>query len=104
MKIIIVISTYPTKKSALSISKKLLEEKLTACANITLTNSIYYWKGKIEHKNEYMVFFKTNTKNKSLLKKTIFHNHPYEVSEILEINSDSFNLPYFKWLNDNVKH
>ncbi len=66
--------------------------------NISKISSIYSWKGKIEDTSEFLVIFKTTQKNKNLLKKEIKKLHPYDVPEIVEIDIQSVNQPYLKWL------
>ena len=98
MKAVIIISTYPNKKSITKIVNKLVKNKTIACANISKISSIYSWKGKIENTSEYIVIFKTTTKNKKMLKKQIKETHPYDVPEIAEIDVTSINKPYLNWL------
>jgi len=98
MKPIIIISTYPDKKSIIKISKELVKTKLVACVNITKISSIYAWQGKIENTSEYLAIFKTTNKNKKILKEKIKSTHPYDVPEIAEIDVLSINKPYLDWL------
>ena len=98
MKPIIIISTYPDKKSIIKISNKLVKTKLVACVNITKISSIYAWQGKIENTSEYLAIFKTTNKNKKILKEKIKSTHPYDVPEIIEIEVLSINKPYLDWL------
>ncbi len=98
MKPIIIISTYPDKKSIIKISNKLVKTKLVACVNITKISSIYAWQGKIENTSEYLAIFKTTNKNKKILKEKIKSTHPYDVPEIVEIDVLSINKPYLDWL------
>lgn len=102
MKPIIIISTYPNKKSVLKISNKVVREHLAACVNITKISSIYTWKGKIENNQEFLAFFKTTKKNKAELKREIKNLHPYEVPEIAELEISSINKPYLTWLVDST--
>ena len=102
MKLIIIISTYPTKKSISKIANDLVKNKTVACVNISKISSIYSWNGKIENTSEYLAIFKTITKNKKLLKKKIQETHPYDVPEIAEVNVTSINEPYFTWLTESV--
>jgi len=102
MKPVIIVSTFPSKQSVTSIAKKLVKKKLAACVNITNISSIYAWKGKIENQSEYLALFKTSKNNKSKLKKELQKLHPYDVPEIAEINVDSINQPYLKWLVDST--
>ena len=102
MKPVIIVSTFPSKQSVTRIANKLVKRRLVACVNITTISSIYTWKGKIENQNEYLALFKTTKKNQSVLKKELKKLHPYDVPEIAEINVESINQPYMKWLVDST--
>jgi len=98
MKPVVIISTYPDKKSISKIANDLVKNKIVACVNISKITSIYSWNGKIENTSEYLAIFKTITKNKTLLKKKIKETHPYNVLEIAEIDLTSINKSYLNWL------
>ncbi|WP_428325021.1 divalent-cation tolerance protein CutA [Nitrosopumilus sp.] len=98
MKPVIIISTYPDKKSITKIAKMLVKNKTAACVNISKISSIYSWNKKIENTSEYIAIFKTTPKNKKLLKEKIKETHPYDVPEIAEINLTSINKSYLDWL------
>ena len=98
MKLAIIISTYPNKKSISKIANQLVKDKTVACVNISKISSIYSWKGKIQNTSEYLALFKTKTTNKKLLKQKIKETHPYDVPEIAEIDVKSINESYLCWL------
>jgi periplasmic divalent cation tolerance protein len=98
MKPIMIISTYPNKKSITRIANELVKNKIVACVNITKISSIYSWQGKIEKTSEYLALFKTTQKNKKSLKEKIKSTHPYKVPEIAEIDIISINKSYLKWM------
>ena len=98
MKPVIIVSTYPNKKSITKTANKLVKNRLAACVNVTKISSTYAWKGKIENTTEYLALFKTTKKNQNNLKKEIKRTHPYDVPEIAEIDIRSINQPYLKWL------
>lgn len=95
---VIIVSTYPNKKSLNKISNQVVKDKLAACVNISKISSVYSWQGKIENAPEYLAFFKTTQKNKRKLKEKIKKTHPYDVPEIAEISVNSINQSYLKWL------
>jgi len=95
---VIVISTYPDKKSVTKIAKMLVKNKTSACVNILKISSIYSWNNKIRDSSEYLAIFKTTSKNRGLLKQQIEEAHPYDVPEIAEVDVSSINTPYFDWL------
>ena len=102
VKPVVIVSTFPSKQSVTRIANKLVKKKLAACVNITKISSVYTWKGKVENQNEYLAFFKTTKKNQSTLKNELKKLHPYDVPEIAEINVESINQPYMKWLVDST--
>lgn len=102
MKPVIIVSTFPSKQSVNSIADLLVKKKLVACVNIIKISSVYTWVGKTENKDEYLALFKTTKKNQLTLKKELEKLHPYDVAEIAEINVESINKPYMKWLVDST--
>ena len=98
MKPIMIISTYPDKKSIVLVANEFVKKKLVACVNITNVSSIYSWEGKIENSSEFIAIFKTTLKNKKILKEKIKETHPYQVPEIAEIDITSINKPYLNWM------
>ena len=102
VKPVIIVSTFPSKQSVMGIANKLVKKKLVACVNMTKISSVYTWKGKVQNQNEYLAFFKTTKKNQSTLKKELKELHPYDVPEVAEINVESINQPYMKWLVDST--
>ena len=98
MKPVIIISTYPNKKSILKIATELVKTQIVACVNISKISSIYSWQGKIENSSEYLAIFKTVNKNKTKLKKKIKETHPYDVPEIAEIDVTTIDKSYLKWM------
>ena len=98
MKPVLIISTYPNKKSILKIANQLVKTKIVACVNISKIDSVYSWNGKIQNSSEYIAIFKTITKNKTKLKKKIAETDPYDVPEIVEIDVTSINKSYLNWL------
>ena len=102
MKPVIIISTFPDKRTVTKIANQLVKKKLTACVNITKISSVYSWKGKVENQSEYLGLFKTTKKNSQSLKRELQKLHPYDVPEIAEINPTSINQSYLKWLGDST--
>lgn len=99
---IVIISTYPNKKSVEKIANTVVRKRLAACVNYTKINSVYAWKGKIENTGEFLALFKTTEKTKKLLKEEIEKTHPYQVPEIAELKMDSINMSYQNWLADST--
>ena len=100
---IIIISTYPDKKSISKTANDVVNRRLAACVNYTKINSVYTWNGKLERTEEFMALFKTTKKAKQALREEIAKSHPYKVPEIVELGMDSVNALYLDWLEDSTE-
>ena len=101
---IVIISTYPNKKSLLKIANSVVKKRLAACVNFTKIDSIYTWKNKLENTEEFLALFKTTNTKKELLKKEIKKSHPYKAPEIMELKVNSVNKSYLNWLVDSTRY
>lgn len=99
---IVIVSTYPDKKSISKVAHVVVQKRLAACVNYTKINSVYSWKGKIEDAKEFLALFKTTEKSKQQLKEEITKSHPYEVPEIVELKMNDVSIPYMKWLEEST--
>ena len=99
---IVIVSTYPDKKSISRVAHIVVEKKLAACVNYTKINSVYTWKNKIQDTTEFLALFKTTSDSTQKLKETIAISHPYKIPEIVELKMDNVSLPYMKWLEEST--
>ncbi len=95
----LILSTFPSKDSAMIAIQALLEQRLVACANI-LPNieSWYWWQNKIENSNEVLVLFKTSYAKYDVAMEIIQKNHPYETPEVIIVDIDKISEKYQSWL------
>lgn len=100
----IVLVTVGADSGAREIGRKLVEEKLAACANvISGVDSTYRWKGKIEESSETLLILKTNQDNLEELTNRVKELHSYEVPEVLALPVEKSSEEYLNWLEDNVR-
>ncbi|MBL7070721.1 MAG: divalent cation tolerance protein CutA [Candidatus Omnitrophica bacterium] len=100
---IVVFVTCGSKKEATVIAKKLLSEKLIACANITTdVKSLFWWKGKLDSARESLITMKTLKVNFSKVEKRVRQLHSYEVAEIIAVPIISGSRDYLKWIKGSV--
>ncbi|AEC52429.1 periplasmic divalent cation tolerance protein CutA [Pyrococcus sp. NA2] len=100
---IIVYTTFPDWDSAEKVTKKLLEERLIACANLREHKAFYWWQGKIEEDREIGAIFKTREELWEEVKERIKELHPYTVPAIIRIDVKDVNEDYLKWLIEETK-
>lgn len=99
---IIVVSTFPSKESAIKAGQGAVTLSLAACAQISSEiESIYKWKGKLCNETEFQISFKTTVEQETELYKFIKSNHPYEVAEIISIPISRLSIDYLSWLEKN---
>lgn len=100
-KIIFIYTTFPEINSARLTAKKLLEEKLIACANVfPEMYSSYWWEGKLEEAKEVVAIFKTTADYFSQCEMTIKLLHPYSIPCLLEIEIPKGNPDYMNWIKE----
>ena len=94
----ILIETTSNSKEVLdSISKKLLNKKLTACIHMTEMNSNYLWENNLTKEKEYKISIKTVEKNKEKISKLIKINHNYDIYELSVTKIQNLNSEYLEW-------
>ena len=87
----------------MDLSRKLIAEKLVACANISAAMvSIYEWDGKICEEEERAIFLKTR---KDLAEKVIIRIkelHSYDTPCIVQWDITGGSESYLKWIGKKV--
>lgn len=94
--------TCGNEEEARKISLHLVKNRLAACANMFPIRSFYWWKGKLEETDEYVLLAKTIDENYGKIKKEIKKIHSYEVPCIMKINVD-VNEEYGDWVKKETK-
>ncbi|MCL1947601.1 MAG: divalent-cation tolerance protein CutA [Chitinivibrionia bacterium] len=95
--------TAKDKEQALSIGKKLIEERLAGCVNI-LDNmlSIYKWEGKVCAENEAVLIAKTTSEKFSSLAARVKELHTYDCPCIAALPVINGNSQYLDWLSATI--
>ena len=96
---VLVITTLSNSDAAAEIAKKLVGEKLAACANlIPAVRSIYRWQGKVQDDNEVLVLIKTQQRHYDRLKARLLELHPYELPEVIALPIERGHQAYLDWI------
>lgn len=94
----IIYITAGSMDEAKSIGRTLVEERLTACANIFPITSIFRWKDKIDEENEFGMLIKTRTGKVKDIERRVKQLHNYEVPCVISFKIDSGSEDYLKWI------
>ncbi len=103
MKYVVVVVTTSSREEANKIVNALLNEKLIACANIFgPVSSSFWWQGKIDKAEEYLVFMKTEAELFEKITSCIKRLHSYEVPEIIALPIVKGFKPYLEWISNTL--
>jgi periplasmic divalent cation tolerance protein len=91
--------THESREAARRVVDHLLEKRLIACANLVPIESVYRWKGRLEHAEEVVSVVKTRPEHWERVKAEIAAVHPYEVPCILKLAAEA-NEPFRAWVED----
>lgn len=83
------------------IGRKVVEERLAACANvIPQVSSFYWWKGVLEEGGESILLLKTKKSNVERLIKRIRELHSYENPAIIALPIEKGSKLYLEWIKE----
>ena len=100
-KFICIQTTAPDQTIAKEIGERLVRLNLVACAQIHgPIESIYQWKNKYEHDEEWFLELKTISSNYNQVEKEILELHPYDVPQILVSDIKGGYDKYLDWLEE----
>ncbi len=95
----IIYAVFPTAGEAHDVCRRLLSERLIACANrLPMVISHFRWEGEIEAKEEHPVIFKTSAAKADAAMKRIAALHRYEVPAIVRLSNESAYQPFADWV------
>ncbi len=96
---LVVLVTAP-RREAKNIAEKIIADRLAACVNIVdKIESIYWWKGSVEHGEESLLIIKTRTERFPELVEKIKEIHSYTVPEIIALPIIMGNEDYLAWVD-----
>jgi periplasmic divalent cation tolerance protein len=101
---IVVLITAPSLREARAIGRKLVEEKLAACANIIpQVASLFSWQGKIRRERESLMVLKTQQSCFDRLVTRVKSLHSYSVPEIIALPIIRGSKDYLRWIRNTTR-
>ena len=99
MTILLVITTVPEMATAKTLADMLVARRLAACVNMLPgLVSVFRWHGKVEHAGEVLLLIKTTADQYAELEATLRGAHPYELPEIIALQSEQALAAYTAWV------
>ncbi|MDR0458548.1 MAG: divalent-cation tolerance protein CutA [Burkholderiaceae bacterium] len=78
----LVLTTVATREDAQCLARAMVEQRLAACAQISAIDSIYRWRGVVQHEPEWRLLLKTTAAARPALQTALRAAHPYELPAI----------------------
>jgi periplasmic divalent cation tolerance protein len=101
---VVVLITAPSGRTAKSMGRKLVEERLAACVNILPgVQSVFSWKNRICREKEDLMVVKTVRSRLARLERRVRQLHPYTVPEIIALPILAGSRDYLKWVRDETR-
>lgn len=95
-----VFTSVDKRENADRIASSAVNKRAAACAQVLgPIRSTYWWKGKVEKAEEWLLMLKTRQDLFSALEQEIRALHPYEVPEIIALPMVAGSKPYLQWID-----
>lgn len=102
--VVVVLVTGPDRSALESLGRRLVEERLAACANVIGgVASIFRWEGAVQDEAEALAILKTTRPRVPALRERVLALHPYEEPEFLALPVVAGSASYARWVADSVE-
>lgn len=99
MPVFLILSTCPDADTAQRLARILVEERLAACVSLLPgAVSTYRWQGRVEQAAEVQLLAKTPADRRDALMARLAELHPYELPEILAVETAAGLPAYLDWV------
>jgi periplasmic divalent cation tolerance protein len=99
MPVFLILSTCPDADTAQRLARILVEERLAACVSLLPGGvSTYRWQGLVEQAAEVQLLAKTPADRRDALMARLAELHPYELPEILAVETAAGLPAYLDWV------
>jgi periplasmic divalent cation tolerance protein len=101
---VVIMVTSRSRRECRKIARRLIDEKLAACVNITQgVQSVYRWEGKVTQGKEFLMFIKTTRDLFPQIETEISLIHSYHTPEIICLPIIAGSRNYLQWMGDSVR-
>jgi len=99
----LVLITAGSEAEATLLADHLVNTRLAACVSITPIQSVYTWKGEVQHDQEWQLVIKTDLNRFDEISQAMAHLHSYEVPEIIAVPIHKGLPSYMQWMAEQTK-
>jgi len=96
--------TTADRDAAVRLARRLVQERLVACANIVdSVTSVYQWEGKVHEDPEMIVFAKTTSELSQHAIERVQELHEYECPCVVSWEIDAASSAYQEWVESETR-
>lgn len=100
---IVVFVTAKDKQEAQKIARRLVEDKLIACANIVDgVKSVFWWQGKTDEADETLLIMKSEKRLFKKIAAAVKALHSYDLPEVIALPIVDGSADYLKWMKESL--
>ena len=100
---IVVFVTAKDKQEAQKIARRLVEDKLIACANIVDgVKSVFWWQGKTDEADETLLIMKSEKRLFKKIAAAVKALHSYDIPEVIALPIVDGSADYLKWMKESL--
>ena len=96
--ILLVLTTVATRADADALARAMVEQRLAACAQISVIDSVYRWQGALQAEPEFRLLFKTLPERYAALQAALRECHPYQLPAIVGWTCDAALPDFVDWV------
>ena len=94
-------TTLDDRDRAEALIRGAVERRLAVCGQLLgPITSTYWWEGRIETTNEWLILFKTTATRARALEAWIIEEHPYDVPEVVTTEIAALSDSYGEWIEN----
>lgn len=91
-------------EAAGDLARSAVEARLAACGQVLgPMTSTYWWQGKLDEAQEWLVLFKTTADRSDALVAHLRSRHPYDVPEVICTPVSGGNPNYLAWVREETR-
>ena len=98
----VVHTTVDSRERADAMATMMVNEGIAACVHIVPIQSVYRWKGAVEHADEFRLEAKTTSEHVDQLMEFVRGAHPYDTPEIIALPIVKGDTRYLEWLENEI--
>jgi periplasmic divalent cation tolerance protein len=95
-------TTLPSRQAAEDLAKRLVQERVAACAHVSEVASMYHWQGRQVQETEFAVEARTRWTHRKKVAHAMQRSHPYEVPLVECWPVQLVPQAYKAWVEENV--